>query len=53
MHVNVDIHWRCHGRLHKRMGNAVDVKVDGILDEYGHIHKERVQKLLQNTSMLS
>ena len=46
------MHWRCHGRLHERMGHAVDVKVDDILDEHGHIHKEHVQKLLQNTHML-
>jgi hypothetical protein len=52
MHVNVDMHWRCHGRLHERIGHVVDVKVDDILDKHGHIHKKHVQKLLQNIHML-
>ena len=43
MHVNVDKHWRCHGRLYERIGHAVDVKVDDILDEYGHIYKKNEQ----------
>ena len=43
MHVNVDMHWRCHGHLYERMKHAVDVKMDDILDEYEHIHKEHVQ----------
>ena len=52
MHVNVDMHWRFHECLHERMGHAVDIKVDDILVEHGYIHKEHVQKLLQNTHML-
>ena len=52
MHVNVDMHWRCHRHLHECMGHAADVKVDDILDERGHIHKKHVKNLLQNTHML-
>ena len=42
----------CYRHLHERIRHAVDVKVDDILDEHGHIHKDHVQKLLQNTHML-
>ena len=53
MHVNVDMHWRGHRRLHKRMGHVVDVKVDDILDEHEYIYiKKYVQKLLRNIHML-
>ena len=48
-----DMHWRCPRRLHERIGHVVDVMVNDILDDQKHIHKERVQKLLQNTHMLS
>ena len=30
MHVNVDMHWRCHRRLYEHMEHAVDIKVDDI-----------------------
>ena len=43
MHLNVHVHWRCHGRLHECMGHVVDVKVDDILGEHEHIHKEHEQ----------
>ena len=46
MHVNVDMHWRRHGRLYKYMGHDVDVKVDDILDEHGHICKEICTKVI-------
>ena len=52
MHVNVDMYSCCHGSLHEHLGHAVDVKVDDTVGEHGHIHKEHVQKLLQNTHML-
>ena len=52
MYVNVDIHWRCYRRLYERMEHVVDIKINDILDEHGHIHKEHVQKLLQNTHIL-
>ena len=47
-----DKYRRCHRHLHERIRHAVDVKVDDILDEHGHIHKDHIQKLLQNTHML-
>jgi hypothetical protein len=53
MHINVDMHWCFHGHLHERMGYDVDIKVDDILDEHGHTHKEHVQKLLQNTHIVA
>ena len=34
MDVNVDMHWRCRGCLHERMGHVVDVKVDSYFDDY-------------------
>ena len=34
MNVNVNMHWCCRGRLHERMGHAVDVKVDDYCDDY-------------------
>ena len=49
MHVNVDMHWRCHGRLHKRIGHDVDVKVDDILEEHGHIYKKNMYKSYYKT----
>ena len=52
MHVNVDMHWHCHGRLYERMEQAVDVNVDDILDEHRIIYKKHIQKLLQSTHML-
>ena len=45
MHVNVDMHWRCHRHLHERIRHVVDVKVDDNLDEYEHIYKNNIQKL--------
>ena len=29
--------WCCHGRLHERIGHVVDIKMDNIPDEHGHI----------------
>ena len=52
MHVNDTMHWRSHGRLYERMEHVVDFKVDDILDEYKHIHKEHIQRLLKNTHIL-
>ena len=33
MDVNIDMHWRCRGRLQERIRH-VDVKVDGYCDDY-------------------
>ena len=32
--VNIDVHWRCRGRLHERMRYIVDIKVDGYCGDY-------------------
>ena len=34
LNVDVDMHWRCRGHLHKRMRHAVDVKVNDYCDDY-------------------
>ena len=52
MHVNDDTHWHSHGCLRECMRHAVDVKVDDILDEHKHIHKEHIQSLKKNTHIL-
>ena len=53
MHVNVDMDWRCHGRLHERMGHAVDVKVDDFLDKHWHIHKKTCTKIIAKDTYIT
>ena len=48
MHINVDMHWRGHRRLHKHIEHVVDIKVDDILDKHEYIHEETCIKVIAN-----